>query len=215
MKKQMKTPLDAVKNFYLANELLSEIFDKEHKTSKINTNSPKDAVKKIKNIVKKVNKLSTEELLKYNLNNNHQRYDNYYNSTWELKEINLRDCGLWPLVGGLPHNISKGSVIDAIELIKPLLENKDKLSISTGRLLYIEELMKYVKDIVKYIPIIVMEDHVIRHNKLRPISQRKKYIKTKYDIDDGNHRALSFALLGNKKITALVGKRIYKNKILY
>ena len=106
-------------------------------------------------------------------------------------------------------------LVDTVEKIKPLLEDKNKLSITTGRLLYIEELMKYVEEIINYIPIIVMEGHVIRHNRLRPILQQKKYKKTRYDIDDGNHRATALGLLGKKKVLALVGKRIYKNNILY
>ena len=169
----------------------------------------------IKKVLIKADKMSTLELLKYDLDGDHHRYDNYYNSTWELKEIALEDCGSWPQFGGLPHNITKGSILDTVDAIKPLLENKNKLSINTGRLLYIEELMKYVEDIIDYIPIIVMEDAVIRHNNLRPLAQRKKYKICKYDIDDGNHRATALALLGKKKVLALVGKRIYKNNILY
>lgn len=215
MKKIKKSPLDAVKAYYIAHELLGEIFNPKHKTSRLSIKDKKVVVKKIKKVIAKADKLSLDELLKYNLDGDHHRYDNYYNSTWELKEVLLEDCGSWPQFGGLPHEITKGSISDTVDKIRPLLEDKNKLSIATGRLLYIEELMKYVEDIIDFIPIIVMEDGVIRHNKLRPVAQRRKYKKCKYDIDDGNHRATALGLLGKKKVLALVGKRIYKNKILY
>lgn len=33
-----------------------------------------------------------------------------------------------------------------------------------------------------------------------------KYTKTKYDIDDGNHRAISFAMFGITEIKCFVGR---------
>jgi hypothetical protein len=36
-----------------------------------------------------------------------------------------------------------------------------------------------------------------------------------YDIDDGNHRLVALALSGETKVLAWVGKRIYKNNLLY
>ncbi len=117
--------------------------------------------------------------------------------------------------GGLPDKATQGSVLDLVEYIKPYLKDKNKLSLKTSRILYLEELTKYIEEITKQLPIIVLEDGVIRQNKLRKESQRKNYKKCKYDIDDGNHRAVAYALLGKKKITALVGKRIYKNSLIY
>lgn len=203
------TALDAIRAFYIGNELLSDVFKAVAKDKNI------DIQNEIKKIVDKANKLSKERLLKYHLDNYHPRYDNYFNSSWELKEVDLKDCGAWPAMGGLPEEATMGSVLDTVEYIKPYLADKNKLTLKTSRILYIEEMMKYAELITQKIPIVVMEDGVIRHNKLIKLSERKLYSKCKYDIDDGNHRAIAYGLLGKEKILALVGKRIYKSPLLY
>lgn len=209
MKSKKVTTLEAIRAFYIGNELLPEIF-------KI---SEKQRQKKIKGALKKIKtkaaKLSDKQLLTYHLDKWHPRYDNYFNSSWELREIDLKDCGAWPRMGGLPDEITRGSVVDTAGRILALLEDKKRLTFKTSRTLYIEEMMKYAEDISAHVPIVVVQDGVIRHNKLIKPAQRKLYKKCKYDIDDGNHRAIAMALLGKKKILALVGKRIYKNPLLY
>jgi hypothetical protein len=153
--------------------------------------------------------------LSYHLDNWHQRYDNYFNSTWELREIDLKDCGVWPRMGGLPDEATRGCVLDTVEYIKAYLEDKSKLTLKTSRILYVEEMMKYAEEITRHVPIVVLQGGVIRHNKLIKSVQRRKYRKCKYDVDDGNHRALAYGLLGKKKILALVGRRAYKSNLLY
>jgi len=53
--------------------------------------------------------------------------------------------------------------------------------------------------VTEYVPIIVMEDQVIRNNKLQA-KDTPGNKKCKYDIDDGNHRAIALALLGKKQL---------------
>ncbi len=209
MKSKKVTALEAIRAFYIGNELLGEVFNvsEKHREKKLESN--------LKKILTKAKKLSQKNLLTYHLDNYHPRYDNYLNSTWELKEIELKDCGVWPRMGGLPDVATRGCVLDTVEYIQPYLEDKNKLSLKTSRVLYIEEMMKYAEKITKYIPIVVIEEGVIRHNKLIKASVRKNYKKCKYDIDDGNHRALAYGMLGKKKILALVGKRISKSELLY
>ncbi len=206
MKLQKTTPIEVVRIFYLNNELLKEVFKTPNK-EKLNKN--------IKKIINKAKKLSKIDLINYHLDNWHPRYDNYFNSKWEIKEILIKDCGAWPKTGGLSYEATKDSVLETANFIKPYLKDKNKLSLRTSRFLYIEEMMKYVEEINKYIPIIVLEDGVIRNNKFDKTLINKNYKKCKYDIDDGNHRAIAYALLGKKKIKAFVGKRIYKCDILY
>lgn len=209
MKKKKVTALEVIRIYYIGEELLGEVF-------KISGSQKKKKVKALlKKILNKSKKLSKKELLDYHMDGYHLRFDNYLNSKWELKEINLKDCGVWPRMGGLPEEATTGTILDTVEFVKPYLEDKSKLTFKTARILYVEEMMKYVEDIIKEIPIIVMEEGVIRHNKLRNVSRMKKYKKCKYDIEDGNHRALALAMLGNKKIKALVGKRTCKSDLLY
>lgn len=209
MKSKNVTALEPIKAFYIGNELLGEVFkiSEKHLRKKLGSS--------IKKIVAKANKLSQKDLLTYHLDNYHPRYDNYLNSTWQLKEIELKDCGVWPRMGGLPDVSTRGSALDTAKFITPYLEDKNKLSLETSRILYVEKMMRYAEEITKHIPIIVMEGGVIRHNKLIKLSEKKRYKKCKYDIDDGNHRALAYGLLGKKKILALVGKRVSKNNLLY
>lgn len=223
MKKKKVTSLEPIRTYYTSQELLGDVFEIPEKDIEKKLNN---AVKKI---VKKSKKLTPKELLNYPLNNHHPRYDNYINSTWELKKIALKDCGIWPLVGGLPANVSTGSVIDAVKYVKPYLEDKNKITLKTNRILYIEDMIKYAEVISKHIPIIVMEDGVIRQNKFllvwegvvvpkkrfRTASEIKSYKKCKYDIDDGNHRAIALGLLGITHTTALVGKRTCKSDLIY
>lgn len=200
--------LDVIRNFYMAEVLLKKI-----NTSELVSNSILE--KHLKEIKSKANKMSARDLLEYNFKNWSQRYDNYMNSHWELKEISLEDCGVWPKMGDLPDKFTHGSVIDTSNAVKDLLENRSKIKYKTSRVLYIEEMMETAKLILMYIPLIVLEDGVIRNNKLRKTSDKKLYKKCKYDIDDGNHRAVALALTGEKNVLAFVGKRIYKNKLLY
>jgi hypothetical protein len=210
MKQITKTsPLDAIRNFYISNELLGDVFKPNTK------NTQRTVETDLKKIIKVANKLSKKELLNYHLDNYHPRYDNYLNSSWELKEISLADCGVWPKMGGLPDEMTRGSVTDAANLIRPYLTDKNKLTLATARILYIEEMMKFAEEITQHIPIVVLEDGVIRQMKLQKPENLKNYKKCIYDIDDGNHRALALALLGKTTVRALVGKRIYKSPLLY
>ncbi|MEX0935219.1 MAG: hypothetical protein WDZ70_02755 [Candidatus Paceibacterota bacterium] len=211
MNKSNITVLDVIKAFYIGDELLQDIFDVDQKYTK------KEIEAELGGMIKKVDDISQRKLLGYHLDNCLIRFDNYYNSTWEKKEIPLSDCGVWPQMGELPAEATHGSVIDTADYIRPYLKDKNKLTLKMSRVLYIEEMMKYAEIILKYIPIIVIEDGVIRQNKITSQTEveRKRYKKCKYDIDDGNHRALAYALLGKETIPAYVGKRVFKNEILY
>jgi len=49
-------------------------------------------------------KIIPEELLRHDLDNNNQGYDNYHNSIEDLSEIGLEDCMSWHLPDGLRHD---------------------------------------------------------------------------------------------------------------
>ncbi len=209
MKIKHTTPIDAIRNFYIAEKLLPEILGSKKLTKTILEN-------KLKSAVKKASRLSDEFILHESKNLLYPaRYDNYLNSKWQVKEIYLKDCGVWPAFGGLPMIFCKGNVSDTASYIDDFIKNKNKLTLKTSRVLYIENLVTYADIIAKYVPIIVLEDHVIRHKKTHPLKERKFLTRTKYDIDDGNHRAVAMFIAGATKTTALVGKRIYKNPFMY
>ena len=141
MKSKKVTALEPIRAFYTGNELLGDVFKIPEKFLK------KRLEPTIKKIVGRSNKLSAKELLNYNLGNQLPRYDNYLNSTWELKEIDIKDCGIWPCMGGLPDVATRGSVLETVAYIQPFLKDKNKLTFKTARILYIEEMMKYAEKI--------------------------------------------------------------------
>ncbi len=143
------------------------------------------------------------------------RFDNILNSSWELKDINISDCGVWPKMGNLPPQATYGNAEDTAQYVKYLLDNKNLITLETARVLYIENLTKYAPIIAKHLPIIVFEGDIIRHNKIRRPIHLENYQKCKYDINDGNHRCVALSLLGYKTITALVGKRKFKNDLMF
>ena len=199
------TSLDIIRNYFLTEELLIFKYNK--------CNSPRHFECKVIRAIEKARKLPEKVLLKYSLDEYHPRYDNYYNSSWAWETISLKDCGCWPKMGGLPYSYTKGTLEDTAIKLQKLIENKNLLSLSTLEALYIEELMPAASIINRHVPIIIMEDSVIRSHKLS--CKNKIYDKTLYDIEDGNHRAVCHYLNGAHRINAFVGKKLYKNPILY
>jgi hypothetical protein len=146
----------------------------------------------------------------------HPRYDHYLNSEWKIATISLKDCGAWPRVGDLSDRATGGTIVDTATYMQKILEGKKKKTKEYKKALYLVAMQEYASVITEYVPIIVLEDHVIRHETfLRRKDNTVSYKKTKYDIDDGNHRAIALAMQGHKEIKAFVGKRIYKNPLLY
>jgi len=205
--KKTASPLDAIRTFYIANDLLKKVV----KSKKLTETQLK---RELKRVTREANRLSDKKLLTYHLDNYHPRYDNYLNSKWELKTVRLDQCGVWPRMGGLPDVATRGSSVDTATYIEKKLKG-GRLMKKDKRAKYIAKMAPFAELITEHVPLIVLEDGVIRHNKLIPLSKSKQYEHCKYDIDDGNHRAVALALLGKKTVKALVGKRIYKSPLLY
>ncbi|MDP2594078.1 MAG: hypothetical protein Q8P36_01950 [bacterium] len=207
MKKEIST-LDALRAFYLADELLKSII----RTSKKDEGKLR---RKLKQAVRKVEKMPVKKLLTYATKQWGPRFDNYFNSSWEIKEVPLAECGVWPRMGGLPDAATRGSVVDTAEYLRQRLVRKEKMSPQLRRALQLEKLGNFAEVITEYIPITVFTGGVIRHNMLSTEVQRAHYVRCRYDIDDGNHRSVILALHGRKKILALVGTRTCKSDLLY
>lgn len=201
------TALDAVRAFYIAEKLLRNIILSAKKDEK-------KLKRELEKAVKKVSKMPLEKLVVPGVMWG-PRFDNYFNSEWRLELIPLAECGVWPRMGGLPDAATTGTVVDTAEYIRPYLSGKKRMNPKMKRALYIEKLGNVAEIITEHVPIVVLEDSVIRHTKLRPEKERKAYQQCAYDIDDGNHRAVSLALAGKTHVIALVGKRLYKSGLLF
>lgn len=212
MKAKKIHPLEAIRTFVFNDELLGDVVEKHSKRKRQNLRLFE---RDLKTALRQAKKISDKDLVEYDMGWENRRFENYINSDWQHKSIKLSDVGAWPRMGSTPTKFSTGSILDTADTIKPYLEDKNLLTLETSRILYIENLMKYVEILNKHVPIIVFEDNLVRHNKFNKKKDLKSFQKTKYDIDDGNHRAVALALLGHTKINALVGKRKFPNPILY
>lgn len=170
-------------------------------------------IKKIEKAIRKAEKLGEKDLLNNKLDGYAPRYDNYFNSHWQLLEIPLSECGCWPDIGGL-KGFSNSLLPETAEKIQKVLENPASIKYKYRKVLYIKELTNVSSILNRYFPIIVMTDGVIRANRFNK-TRNDVYSPATYDIEDGNHRAISHWLNGNKTITAFVGTRIYKSPYLY
>lgn len=200
--------LDPIRAYFMAEALKQEVA-----TLKVNTRAA--LKKKLAKVNRQAAKLTPRQLFNQPLDHHHGRYDNYVNSSWRLMTIPLADCGVWPAFGGLPLKLTFGTVVDTATELSKHRAGRKKLSVEVAKALYIYRLMDYADLIAEFIPIIVMEGGVIRHMKLYEDDNQKKFKRTKYDIDDGNHRAIAHVLQGKKEIVALVGKRMFKNPMMY
>lgn len=209
MKKIKVSPIKVVRNYYV-----SDVLMKQAQLVEKNLNN-KDFEKILSKIVKESEKIDDIDLINYfSKNMNGPRFDNYFNSSWVLKEISLSDCGVWPKAGDLPEEATYGNVLDTVNYIMPYLKDKSILNYKMSRVLYIENMLTTVDIIAKYLPIIVLEDQVIRNHKWKH-QKINKYAKCKYDIEDGSHRAIALSIKGTKNVFAYVGKKIYKSPELY
>lgn len=209
LKSQEISPIEVIRSFYISDKLLKEMFDSNEELT------VKEVEAKLKVKVKFAEKLSQNELIGYLAKRYAIKFDNYLNSTWELKNVSLSDCGVWPRMGDFPEEMTYGNVVDTANCIKIYLKNKSLLNWKMEKLLYIENIMKYSKTILKYMPIIVFEDNLIRKNRFLNPKNIEKYKECMYDIDDGSHRCVTFVLMGLKTTKAYVGKQRYKSDLMY
>ncbi|MBD3300447.1 MAG: hypothetical protein GF347_03790 [Candidatus Moranbacteria bacterium] len=153
--------------------------------------------------------LSKFELL--NLKLYRWRHDDYFNSNWRFEKIKLSELGVWPKMSGIPDNFCVGNLCQTAECIKRLLKKKDRKYQKLFE--KIDKLLPYVKIINRYLPLIVIKNGNIRTSRRN--FNFFKYHQTLYDIDDGNHKAIALALLGEKSANAYVGERVFNNEILF
>lgn len=206
MKAKKISTLEAIRVFYIAQELLPEVFVGKRITQKIVEN-------RLKKMIIAAKKIPKEELINYHMDYWNIRYFNYLNAHWELKEVALDECGVWPGMSSLPEEATYGSVVETAKYVRYYIHNKDKLSWDNHRVLYIERVMEYADVISRFVPVVLFEGGVIRNNHNDKTIHKDKLKKLRYDIDDGNNRSVALALLGKKRVLALVGTRIHKSDL--
>jgi hypothetical protein len=205
MQESTTTPFDVIRAYH-AVELL-----KKKKLWEVSRDSQLATIEKV---IKNAKKLTEKELLNHLLDGYHARYDNYFNSSWQLLEIPLASCGCWPDVGGL-KGFTTRLLPDTAEKVSGLLKNPRDIKYKHRAVLYILEMTKISSLLNEIFPITVMAGGEIRNNKFSRNDKRSYCETAKYDIEDGNHRAIAHWLNGNKTIKAFVGTREYKSPYLY
>jgi len=119
-----------------------------------------------------------------------QRRERFDSLNWTFQRVLLSDCGVWPNMCGINSRYCLGNVVQTAALLQltvpPSL--KEKLCVMERRL----------KFMIDNLPIILVRGGTIRNNP--------HYTQTRFDIDDGNARAVLYSFADPKKeVPALVG----------
>ncbi|MEA3514846.1 MAG: hypothetical protein U9R34_05185 [Nanoarchaeota archaeon] len=110
---------------------------------------------------------------------------------WYEGKVSLDKIGLWPHMSNIADNL----------LIKDAQWSVNQIYASSGKLLkgqihHLFRILPFVQFLNLNVPIIVVKGGTIR---------KKPYLKEKYDIEDGCHRAVCMGLLGRKIANAYIG----------
>lgn len=133
----------------------------------------------------------------------HPRLETYNRNIWYLEKCSIDDLGVWYGAVGLPKTWCVGSLRETVncilkgekEIARIFKYGDDKRAVEK-----IPKILKIADKIVKnplQIPIAVLGG-----TSRRPLPCNKM----KWDIDDGNLRAIAFAIKGYASFDAYVGK---------
>jgi len=159
------------------------------------------AQSKVNNVFKKLNEKQLDRYI-----SSKKRLTAYNSVDWCIGEVEVKKIGVWKKAGGLPKEWTDNSLAYTARLVKKGLENKDKRIRKRSR---------------RVLPIIMLFEKIIKRDKYslpvifqRKVSpvKRRGLKKMPFEIDDGNMRAIAFAMKGDKKIKAYVGVKKKKVK---
>lgn len=109
---------------------------------------------------------------------------------WTFQRVQLSDCGVWPNMCGINSRYCLGNAVQTAALLEQTIPSPLK-----EKLCAMEQRQKFMID---NLPIILVCGGTIRSSP--------HYTQTKFDIDDGNVRAVLYCLSDRKKeVPALVG----------
>ena len=175
----------------------------------------------------------------------------FQTAKWTVKNIHIKDMGVWPAMGETDIFTTSGNLPDTAIKIFTILHGKAKEQPLSSRFRYPNRIIKgiinkmpllkvnewppkvkphipddlinsiysirhYADIIYRLFPIIIMQRGKLTRRVIKNNETKKQfgfsYKVTKYDIDDGSHRALAFALLGIKRLKCFVGSSLYNSK---
>ncbi len=128
-----------------------------------------------------------------------ERFDRLKSLDWSLEVVLLKDVGVYPHFGGFPREWSYGNVVDTASALTIGTEFPEK------RHEVLSMVSKWMT-IIKFLPPILVPGKMIR-------ARDSRYKKTKWGIDDGNHRVVAAAIAGARDVVAFVG-RMKKESIM-
>jgi len=109
---------------------------------------------------------------------------------WTFQLVQLSDCGVWPNMCDIGNRYCLGNVVQTVAFLKQTIPSSLK-----EKLCAMKQRQKFMID---NLPIILVRGGTIRNNP--------RYTQTKFDIDDGNARAVLYCFADLKKeVPALVG----------
>jgi hypothetical protein len=150
------------------------------------------------------------------------RLDAFNKLKWSFKKIDISQMGVWPKMGDLDSFTTSGNLPDTAKKIKAFSNNSSEFrwpdssppNIQADKIMKFKSIIRNVDTIYKLFPIIITQSCSRRpdENVYNGDSLGFNFEVTPYDIDDGCHRAVGFAMSGVKEVMCFVGKGkgIYK-----
>jgi hypothetical protein len=189
---KLEDTLDAAKKFNLSRNILIQAYMKEY------NEVSKFPLKKLDSFVVDKNRLKRFNMCK-----------------WSVRTIDVKDLGVWPSFGGMDRFTTSGNLLDTKEKIMDAIKNTHKFRRPIKPNLPERSLRRFVLEkkhadlIYRFYPIIVTakgpNTRRIKMDKWARKNLGFGYEITPYDIEDGSHRAMSFAMFGIRKIKCFVG----------
>ncbi len=132
-----------------------------------------------------------------------ERLEVYNELDWHHGKCPIDDMGVWNCARGLPEDWTLGSLRETALFVKQAIAQEESPAGATDAFKTIHTLMKLANIIAerRYLSVILVQGGCWRG--------REKCKVKKWNIDDGNMRAIALALTGRKMLNVYMG---FKNK---
>ncbi|MBW2974647.1 hypothetical protein KY366_02920 [Candidatus Woesearchaeota archaeon] len=137
--------------------------------------------------------------------------------SWTVRIIDTKNIGVWPAFGGIDHFTTCGNLLETGAKINDLIHKthrfqwpkKSRPNLKENRISKLISIRKHADIIYRLFPIILTEKG-LRTRRVNANEWAKEnlgfgYKITQFDIEDGNHRAMSYSMFGIRKIRCFVG----------
>ena len=142
------------------------------------------------------------------------------NANWRIEIVKARDMGVWPAYE-VDYFTTNGNLLDTVEKIKKILHgnttewpssSRPKLPNKTINSIY--SMRHYADLIYRLFPIVLLRSGKVTRRVYYNLKTTRKFgfgtKITKYDIEDGSHRAVALASIGVNQIKCFVGMGLEK-----